>query len=140
MTVQVEYEPVNPLANKQYFEQYLSAAPNRRFRRDETISAFGYPYIDFLQLLTNQIREVHAKFIHDKSGLRLPKVLQITLKIVKYAPPERRGWQPLPAFLSKEKAIINIQNEEERCFGYALLYFLERERMPEKWCHRVAVY
>ena len=34
LTVQVEYEPVNPLANKVPFEQYLSAAPTRIFRRD----------------------------------------------------------------------------------------------------------
>ena len=31
MTVQVEYEPVNPMANKEPFEQYLSAAPTRIF-------------------------------------------------------------------------------------------------------------
>ena len=43
MTVQVEYEPVNPLANKQPFEQYLSAAPTRMFRRDKTTSAFENP-------------------------------------------------------------------------------------------------
>ena len=34
MTVQVEYEPVNPLTNKQLFDQYLSAAPTCIFRRD----------------------------------------------------------------------------------------------------------
>ena len=30
------------------------------------------------------------------------------------------------------EAIINIQHNDERCFGYALLYFLERENLPEK--------
>ena len=35
ITVQVEYEPVNPLANKQPFEQYLSAAPTRMFKCDK---------------------------------------------------------------------------------------------------------
>ena len=61
MTVQVEYKPVNPLANKQPFEQYLSAAPTRMFRRDETTSAFGNPYIDSLRILTDRIREFNAK-------------------------------------------------------------------------------
>ena len=37
MTVQVEYEPVNPLANKQPFEQYLRDGPTRMFRRDKTV-------------------------------------------------------------------------------------------------------
>ena len=69
MTVQVEYEPVNPLVNKQPFEHYLSAAPTRMFRRDETILAFGNPYIDSLRILTDRIRKFNAKFIRDKSGL-----------------------------------------------------------------------
>ena len=82
------------------------------FKRDGTISAFANPYIDFLRILTDQIREFNAKFIADKSGLRLASVLQFTLKIVKYAPLEGRGWQPLPKFLAKKKAIINIQNND----------------------------
>ena len=49
LTVQVEYEPVNPLANKQPFEQYLRAAPNRMFRRDETISAFDNPILTLFE-------------------------------------------------------------------------------------------
>ena len=69
MTVQVKYEPINRFANKQPFKQYLSAAPTRMFRRDETISAFGNPYIDSIKILTDWIREINAKFIRDKSGL-----------------------------------------------------------------------
>ena len=110
------------------------------FKRDGTITAFGQPYIDSLQILTDQSREFNAKFIRDKSSFRLTRVLQFSLKMVKYAPFERRGWQLLPEFLSKKKAVINIQNEDERCFGYALLYFLERERLPERLCHRASLY
>ena len=108
MTVLVEYEPINPMANNKPFEQYLSAAPTRIFRRDETISAFSNPYIDYLQILTDRIKEFNAKFIRDKSGLRLARILQFTLKMVKYAPLEGRGWQPFPEFLSKKKAILKI--------------------------------
>ena len=140
ITVQVEYEPDNPLANKQPFEQYLSAAPTRMFKRDGTISEFINPYIDSLRILIDQIRNFNAKFIRDKSGLRLARVLQFILKMVKYAPLEGRGWQPLPEFLSKKKAILNILNNDERCFGYALLYFRDSERLPEKHCYQTSLY
>ena len=83
MTVQVEYEPVNYVANKHPIEQYLSAAPTRMFRRGEKISGFGNPYIDSLRILTDRIREFNAKFIREKSGIRLARVLQLTLKMVK---------------------------------------------------------
>ena len=142
ITVQVEYEPVNPLANKVPVEQYLSAALTRIFRRDGPVSAFGNPYIDSLRILTDRIREFNAKFIRDKSGLRLARVLQFILKMVKYSPLEGRGWQPLPEFYSKKKAIINIKNDHERCFGYAVLYFLQRERLPDRnfHCNRAYLY
>ena len=60
--------------------------------------------------------------------------------MVKYAPLEKRGWQPLPEFLSKQTVIINIENNDERCFGYALLYFLERANLPEKNCRQANLY
>ena len=72
--------------------------------------------MDFLQILTDQIREFNAKFNRNKSGLRLPKVLQFPLKMVMYAPLMGRGWQPLPEFLTKKKTIINIQNIDKGCF------------------------
>ena len=142
MTVQVEYEPVIPLTNKQRFEQYLSAVRTRMFRRDRTISAFENLYIDSLQIRTDRIREFNSKFIRDKSGLRLARVLQFTLKMVKYAPLEGRGWQPLPKFLSNKRAVINIQNDDERCFGYAVLVFIERPQLPERnfHCNRAYFY
>ena len=76
MTVQVEYELVNPLTNKQRFEQYLSAAPTSMFKRDGTVSSFVNPYIDCLQILKDRIKEFNAKFIRDMSGLRLARVPQ----------------------------------------------------------------
>ena len=88
MTVQVEYELVYPLANKLPIEKYLSAALTRVFWRDGTVSSFSNPYIDFLQILKDKIKEFNAKFIRDKSGLRLARVLQFTLKMVTYAPLE----------------------------------------------------
>ena len=96
MTVQVEYESVNPLANKQPFKQYLSAAPTRIFRRDGTFTTLQNLYIDSLKILTDRIREFNAKFIREKFGLRLASVLTFTLNMVKYAFLEGRGWQPLP--------------------------------------------
>ena len=74
-TVQVEYEPVNPLANKQPFKNYLIAAPTRMFRHDKTISAFGNPYTNFLQILRDRIMEFKGKFIRVTFGLRLSIVL-----------------------------------------------------------------
>ena len=62
--------------------------------------------------------------------------------MVKYAPLEGRGWQALPKFLAIKYLIINIRNNDERCFGYSLLYSLERANLPErnKHCVRMTIY
>ena len=140
VTLQVAYDPVKPMANKEPFEQYLSAALTRIFYNDGQVIATANPYIGNLRILTDRIKEFNAKFIRDKSGHRLAGVLQFILKMMKYAPLEGRGWQPHPDFLSKKQAIINIQNNDKRCFGYALLYFLERANLPEKICKRANLY
>ena len=108
ITVLVQYEAIYFLANKTPFEQYLSAAPTRIFQQNGIVHAYANPYIDLLQILTDRFREFNAKFIRDKSHLRLARVLQFTLKMVKSAPYEGRGWQPLPDFLSNKKTIIKI--------------------------------
>ena len=40
----------------------------------------------------------------------------------------------------KTKAIINIKNDDVRCFKYALLYFFERANLSEKHCERANLY
>ena len=129
ITVQVRYEPAKPETDKREgFDQYLSAAPTRIFKRDVTIMATRNPYIDFMRILTERIKEYNAKFIRDKFGLRLAGIFQLILKLSKYQPLQGSGWQPLPEFLVKKKAILNIHNVDERCFGYSLLYFIDRPR------------
>ena len=118
----------------------MSATPTRIFKRDGPITATNNPYINSLGILTDRIREFNANFIRYISELRLARVLKFTLKMVKYAPLEGRGWQPLPVFLLQIKAIINIQTYDERCFAYALLYSLERTNLPGKNCNRVSFY
>jgi len=40
------------------------------------------------------------------------------------------SYKPLPAFLQNKKAIINIRNRDNRCFGYTILAALYYDRMP----------
>ena len=94
-----------------------------------------------LQILTDRIRKFNA-VIRDKSGLRIVSVLQFTFKMMKYAFLEGRNWQPLPEFLIRKKTIINIINNDKRCFVYSQLYFLKHPNLPERTgnCFRACLY
>ena len=67
------------------------------------------------------IRNSYAKFIREKSGLVLAEIYSVTFKISQFNPLQGSGFQELPKFLANKKAIVNIRNNDERCFGYSLL-------------------
>ena len=67
------------------------------------------------------IHNSNAKFIREKSGLILAEIYSITLKISHFNPLFGIGYQKLHKFLAKKEAIINVKNNDERCFGYSIL-------------------
>ena len=76
ITLQVRYEPTNPEDDERHeFLQFLSATATRFFRRDGQINGYANPYTDIIRILTDQIKQHNAKFIRDKSGLRLSQIL-----------------------------------------------------------------
>ena len=78
------------------------------------------PYIAVLNRMAELILEANAKFIRGKSGLVLAKIDSLNLNTVRFAPLLGSAWTPLPKFRQNTKAIVNVQNEDERCFGYAI--------------------
>ena len=50
----------------------------------------------------------------------LAEIYSLNLYVVCFAPFSCSAWSPLPKFLQNKKAIVNVQNEDDRCFGYAV--------------------
>jgi hypothetical protein len=72
MTLQVHYESVNPWDDHyKEFDQYLSSPATRIFKLDGIVNGWENPYEYSLRLLTQRINDLNAKFIRDKSGLKL---------------------------------------------------------------------
>ena len=69
------------------------------------------------------VRSRHINFMRESSGLRLKEVQDIDLYSANVNPLAHvgEGFARLPNFLAKKKAIVNVQNRDNRCFGYALL-------------------
>ena len=93
-------------------------------------------YAGHLNQIAAGIQNSNAKFIRDKSGLMLAEVYSITFKISRFNPLEGSGYQELPKFLANKKGIINVQNNDQRCFGYSVLAAL----LPNQKAHRQAHY
>ena len=115
----VRYESANPLEeNFKTFEAYLPAASGIFFPIDRELEC--KPHGAVLQRLADRLLASNAKFIRHRSGLVLAEIYSLNLNIVRFNPLDGCAWAPLPKFLANKKAIVNVQNTDDRCFGYAL--------------------
>ena len=129
LTVQVRYEPANPRDQKNKpFEFYLTCAASRFFRRELTEGGDGAPYAEPLRELIERNKKLNATFIREQSGLVVAGILQLVLRGVWYIPLAGRCHRELPPYLKAKRATINIQNTDDRCFGYAILWFIDPPR------------
>ena len=82
----------------------------------------------------SQVKEMeikNANFMRQQSGLTLSAITSATLCASKHQPLLGAMHAPLPVFVAKSMSVVNVQNEDNRCFGYALISALHpAERNP----------
>jgi hypothetical protein len=67
------------------------------------------------------LRERHINSLRDGSGMVMRQIALARLLVARYEPLTGRRYAALPDFLAKKKAIVNVRNQDSRCFGYAIL-------------------
>ena len=74
------------------------------------------------------LRMRHANFIREKSGLRLESLRTVDIEIARprHLLTAGSSYTELPKFLSLKRAIVNVKNKDQRCFGYAILSALHQ--------------
>ena len=58
------------------------------------------------------------------SGWYFKKVNSLEIHIVEYKPMKGSSFIPLPNFIMRKKAIINMENEDDKCFLWSILRYL----------------
>ncbi|KAL4083635.1 hypothetical protein QTP88_028951 [Uroleucon formosanum] len=67
--------------------------------------------------IVNEIEE----FVMKNSQWRLHQILSLGININKYVPFKGSSYIPLPKHIGDKKAIINVQNKDDKCFLWAIL-------------------
>jgi hypothetical protein len=62
-----------------------------------------------------------VEYQREGSNWTLDKVLGININIVTYSPLKGSSYLPLPAKLARKKAIVNVQNTDDKCFMWSVL-------------------
>ena len=56
------------------------------------------------------------------SGWRFHSIIRLELHVVSYNPLRGETWIALPKELANKGAIINLKNEDNKCFMWSVLY------------------
>ena len=85
--------------------------------------------------LNEALQKMYAgmeKFMREGSGWYLKKVIKLEIQTVVYKPLRGSTYLPLPTSLALNRSLLNIQNQDEKCFLYCLLASLHPiTREPE---------
>ena len=116
------YESANPMdEHYKVMDVYLPVAHTIFLRQANDVDADGNnPYHHGLNILAQRLLALNAKFIRGKSSLVLAEIYSLNMNVVRFVPLSGAAWSPLPQFIQNKQAIVNVQNEDERCFGYAI--------------------
>ena len=90
------------------------------YHQPELYTDRSNPYHPGINRLIEKLLAANAKFIRGKSGLMLAEIYSLNLNVVRFAPLAGSAYSPLPKFLQNKKAIVNVQNDDDRCFGFAI--------------------
>ena len=71
--------------------------------------------------MTEKILEKMTTFQSMGSGWRLYNIIKLELHTTRYNPLRGETWIPLPKELANKKAIINMKNEDNKCFLCSVL-------------------
>ena len=75
---------------------------------------------DWFSKMKETVLESLAKFQRQGINWRFRSVLSLDLYTVKYEPLGGSFYIPLPMFRAAKKAIINLRNEDDECFKWAI--------------------
>ena len=82
---------------------------------------------DEKELLSKSINNIIEKisiYQQNGSGWYFKEVIQLEIHTVKYNPTKGSSYILLPNWISNKKAIVNIQNKDEKCFLWCILRYL----------------
>ena len=88
--------------------------------------------------MTGESLENIANFQRMGSNWRFARVIQVELHFVDFDPLRAGSWIKLPGGLKSKKAVINMRNEDNKCFKWSVTRSLNLDRKhPERVKHKL---
>ena len=85
-----------------------------------------------LSIMIYQMMENLANYLRNGSNWRFKELIRLEIYTVDFDPMKASSYIPLPDFLMRKKAIINILNKDEKCFLWSVLRYLHPKENHEE--------
>ena len=79
--------------------------------------------------ILRELKEKLANYLRNGSGWYFKEVISFEIHIVDYKPIKGSSYIPLPNFIMRKNAIINIKNEDDKCFLWSVLRYLHPKQI-----------
>ncbi len=89
---------------------------NGRSKTHTITSQLGDTYAE----MKGKMLESLGKFQKEGSGWQLYSITGLGIVIAKFRPLSGSGYSELPPLITKKKAVINMKNEDNQCFKWAV--------------------
>ena len=111
--------------------QVLFERDNAYFQSKTKINLEGTNVTTFLKEMIKEIFNNLSIYQKNGSGWYFKEVVRLEIHIVEYKPMKGGSYLPLPDFIMRKKAIINMQNKDDKCFLWSILRYLHPIQMNE---------
>ena len=98
--------------------------PPVTFRSEGPTILGKYDIADIDENVSNFIHRLEANidsYTENGSGWRFEKFFRVEIKLMQYKPVTGNKFLPLPPYIAKKQAVINIKNNDEKCFLWSIL-------------------
>ncbi|XP_031777427.1 uncharacterized protein LOC107981297 [Nasonia vitripennis] len=94
-----------------------------KYFTSESVTAFMSTNLEewFKDHIKEPILTQLEEFQEKDSGWTLTSIISLCINMKKYSPIKGSSFIPLPKFIEKKKACVNIRNNDNQCFKYAIL-------------------
>ena len=103
------------------------------FHSKPEVNLEGTDVDDLYNTMVDRVLEAMATFQSDGSNWTFKSIISLEIHTVAYEPLKGNSYIPLPPKLAQKKAIINMKNEDNKCFTWSVLRALNpREGHAER--------
>ena len=103
------------------------------FNSKPEVNLEGTDVDDLYNTMADRVLEAMATFQRDGSNWTFKSIICLEIHTVVYEPLKGNSYIPLPPKLAQKKAIINMKNEDDKCFTWSVLRALNpREEHAER--------